>query len=408
MPSPALPTPRPAVSRELLERIRRDVLARVLAPQRDFFAGCDLSLDALAATVQDDLTLVNAAFSCLVERADAPIDLLTSLAAIEGVASDAGHERLRMVDRDRKLPAERLGHETLAAIAFLDHLPLFAEVKTVAKGPAVAALFEYPGRSKRPLSRDPSRLAALGRSMGTLFGSRGRPPHCAPRLTADERRTTIEFVFGRLPATTERLTETFERTQAVDVFTQRARALVDHKTGHLLVSGYEFMRDGIRRLVGQHLLDDPDFFQVLDVYSLAPLQEALEATLTPEPSLGVEAIELLEIHLRHPDGVRMTYAHDASLLASSVGLQLREALSAGARVSFAKLAVKLAGRKRAVLLRILPPNKLEVARSDEALVDDMRELIARKGFLRVTVTESGVVRRDVDASVGEVDGEIAR
>jgi hypothetical protein len=371
--------------------VRRDVLARLLAPHAAFLSVRGFSLAALGASAQDDLAHVHALADLLAQDPDAPVALFDTLAAVATVACDAGHERLRALDRTRALPQERLGHETLAALAFLDHPALFAEVKLAAKAPATAALVEYAGASVRTLPRDPARFAALGRAMGEVFAARGRPDYCEARPTWGLRETAIDFVFGRLPQTTERLTEALARTQNVDTFTQRARAVFDHATGNLLVSGYEFMREAIRRLSGLHLLDDADHFRRVDLYSLAPLEEDLAAALAPEPDLGVTAIELREIALRRADGPLSTYAHASGLLETSVADEIRAALRAGARAEYAKLAVVMPSRPRPVRVEISPPRKLDVPRGDDALVDRVKTLLERKGFARAPVRESMVV-----------------
>ncbi|MGO8992393.1 MAG: hypothetical protein ACLQVI_03630 [Polyangiaceae bacterium] len=399
--------PRPTTSRELLERLRRDVLARVLDPYRLYLEAKHVPLDALRATHQDDLSLVDALFALLADAdAGAPLPLLEALAAIDAVASDAGHERLRMLDKGKLLPQERLGHETLAAIAFLEQPALFAQVKVAAKGPSATAQVEYAAKSNRPFPRDPARFAALGRAMAELFKSRGRPEHCEPRVTWGARETSVELIFGRLPATSERLTETLTRTQSVDTFTQRARAVLHHATGNLAVTGFEFMREGMRRLFGEHLLDDADHFQRCDLYALGPLEEDLGAALSAEPALAVEKIELREIHVRRADGALSAYSHAADLLESSVGEEIRAALAAGGRAEHAKLSLQLASRKRPVRVEITPPRRLDLARGDDAVVDAVRALLAHKRFLREPARES-VHESMVVPSQGEDGGSEA-
>ncbi len=385
-PRSALPLP----PRELLERMRRDVLARVLAPHGDFFDAKGVALSALAATAQDDLSLVGRVYALLAsDTATPPTALLETLAALAGVACDAGHERLRMLDKHKTLPQGRFGHETLAAIAMLDFPALFGEVKVVAKRPGATALVEFPAKANRGLPVDPTRWAALGRAMASLFAERGRSDHCEPLVTRRARETVIEFVFGRLPQTSERLTESNARTQSTEVWTQRTQALFEHATGALHVAGYEFVREGIRRLMGEHLFGDGDHFQRCDLYSLEALSEDLLLTLAPDVERGVAAIELREIYLRRVDGALSTYAHGACLMGSSVAGEIQEALRAGAKGEHVKLAVRLADRRRAVRVEITPPRRLDVPRSDEAVLDLVRDLLARRRLLREAPRAAG-------------------
>jgi hypothetical protein len=227
--------------------------------------------------------------------------------------------------------------------------------------------------------------------MAEVFASRGRPDFCEARPTWGPRETTIDFVFGRLPTTSERLTDSLARTQGVDTFTQRARAVLLHATGNLQVSGFEFMREAIRRLTGLHLVGDADHFRRFDLYSLAALEEDLASALAPEPDLGVTAIELREATLRRVDGAQSSYAHASSLLASSVAEEIRAALASGARVEHAKLAVTLASRARPVRVEVTPPRKLDVARGDDAVEGAVRALLERKGITKSPVRASMVV-----------------
>jgi hypothetical protein len=382
----------PPPPRELLERMRRDVLVRVLAPHRPFLEARGAALEALAATAQDDLSLVSAVHALLAsDAAEPPAALLEVLAALAAVACDAGHERLRMLDRDKQLPQGRLGHETLAAIAMLDFPALFGEVKVAAKRPGATALVEFPAKANRRLPPDPARWGALGRAMASLFAERGRPDHCEPLVTRGARETVIDFVFGRLPQTSERLTESNARTQSTDVWTQRTQAFFEHATGNLHVSGYEFVREGIRRLMGEHLFGDAEHFQRCDLYSLDALEEDLEGAIAPDVERGVAGVELRELYLRRGDGALSTYAHSACLLSSSVAGEIREAFRAGAKAEHVKLALRLVDRKRFVRVEITPPRRLDVPRGDEAVLILVRDLLVHRRLLREAPRTSVVV-----------------
>jgi hypothetical protein len=303
-----------------------------------------------------------------------------------------------MLDKDKRLPQGRLGHETLAAIAMLDFPALFGEVKLAAKRPSATALVEFPAKANKGLPVDPTRWASLGRAMATLFAARGRPDHCEPLVTRGARETVIDFVFGRLPQTSERLTESNARTQSTDVMTQRTQALFVHATGDLHVAGYEFVREGIRRLMGEHLFDDADHFQRCDLYSLDAIEEDLASTIAADVERGVIAIELREIYLRRADGVLSTYAHGTCLMLSSVADEVREALGAGAKAEHVKLAVRLADRKRFVRVEITPPRRLDVPRGDETVLGLVRDLLVRRRLLRDAPRTSMVVPRMEDGA----------
>ena len=211
------PPPMHLVSRELLERVRRDLLARVLEPYRLWLEAKRIKLDALRDSPQDDHALVHPLHD-LLNGGDPllPPALTAALPALDAVATEWGHEQLRRLDAKKVLPQERLGNETLAAVAYLDHPELFAQVKVGAKPARVTGYTEYTPRALKPLPRDPARFAALGRALGAAFAQRGRPKYCEPLVTHFARESIIDFVFARLPSTTEQLTESLSKADDVD------------------------------------------------------------------------------------------------------------------------------------------------------------------------------------------------
>ena len=64
-PSSSAPAPAQLVSLELLERTRRDLLARLLSRQPLFFEKHRFSIAALAATAQDDGSMLQPLFELL-------------------------------------------------------------------------------------------------------------------------------------------------------------------------------------------------------------------------------------------------------------------------------------------------------------------------------------------------------
>ena len=54
-----------AIAREILERVQRDVLARLVEPHRLFLEVRRVKVDALRASAQDDLSVVEALFEAV-------------------------------------------------------------------------------------------------------------------------------------------------------------------------------------------------------------------------------------------------------------------------------------------------------------------------------------------------------
>ena len=383
-PSSSVPAPAQLVSLELLERTRRDLLARLLSRQPLFFEKHRFSIAALAATAQDDGSMLQPLFE-LLNRGDPdlPPAYAASLVAIESVASDAGHERLRVLDVDKQLPQNRIGHESLAVLAYLDFPDLFAQVKLVAKAATVSAYTEYFAKSNAPLRHEPARFAALARGVGELMAARGRPPFCEPLVSRLPHKTMVDLVIGRLPGTQERLSDDLRRAQFTDVITQRIRFFFHHESCCLGVQGHVYEREGVRRLAGLYLWDDAEHFRKVDVYSLASLAEDLDGALSIDGYSDIEHIELREIWIRRVDGGTKMEKSAVDLRETSADEDIRRALRDGGRVLHVKLMIKLARGGRAVRAEIEPPGKLDMARTDEDVVDIVRGWLALKSHMKL-------------------------
>ncbi len=391
MPSTA---PKRALRREFLERIRRDLLARLLAAQPThalFLHARKIPVDALAASAQDDYTLVYALFALLTSCDPAlPTDLLDAILAIDAVATPSGHEQLRRLDTAKTLPQERLGDESLATVAWLDARTLFDQVRTAAKAAPAAAYTEYEAAARAPLTRERAKWEALERWLSDRMVERGRPAHCESLVTDLGREARIEFIFGKLPGTHELLDESLTRTQKTQVFTQRLLAFFDHGSCRLGAQGFVFQREAVRAGIGLHLFGDANHFSAAAIYSLDGLRD-LDAALSVEGVPRVEAIELREICLRRVDAhVTMhRVAEKVDLRTTSCERDIREVLAAGGAVENAKLCLTLADgaapgkRGRTVTIEIEPPGKLQMARGDDDVVEIVRELLAVRGYMRL-------------------------
>ncbi len=350
---PGEPLPTQVVSRELLERIRRDVLARLFEPYRLLLAAKGIDFDALRDSAQDDHTLIHPLHD-LVNSGEAqlPPALVAMAVALDAVGTDWGHEQLRRLDKKKELPQAWLGSETLAAIAWLDHAPLFAQVRVGAKSNRVTTYKEYLPRSHKPLPRAPEPFAALGKAMGEVFAARGRPEFCEPIVTHYAHNSVIDFVFGRLPGTVEQLTTSLKRETGTQVITQRLRALFHNLTGALAVQGRAFEQETIRRLAGLHFDGRPE--SLLRDERLRPRFVFDRPRRRAER--GRRSRGPVDRAPRDLDPARGRPAHRArpvrGLLKTSCEADIRAALRAGGTVEKVKLWVKLDVRAQPATVEI--------------------------------------------------------
>jgi hypothetical protein len=398
------------VPRQFLERTARPLLVRLLSEHAGALVGTHaFPVDALAASAQTDRTHVEALWRLL---SDAPPDLAAlrdDLIAVADVATPGCHETLLSRDVARVLD-EELGAEDCAAIARLDHRPLFDSVRPQASGQSQTRSFaSFQPSSPRPLPSDRAHAAAFAKQMSAELASRGRSDYFKVHEWRTGAERHMELVYGRLATARDLLGKTEAReqgarhavtAQVTDRTTERAHAVFHDDTHRLEVSGPDWMKELVRRVFGEAWFGSPAHFAGDDAISLAPLAD-IAAALSAEGVPGLKKVELQELWI-DLDGKSSWVAvgagpHGNCMVGATAQYAVR-ALGDGAPAE-ATFALFLAGRTRPVKLKIKAP-RLEFERRDPRVVRIVRDWLVARGFLRLLGGELDVAGEAVEETGG--------
>jgi hypothetical protein len=390
MPSPTPSTRRP-VPRQLLERVSRPLLVRLLAPYAAALEAVHaFPLAALAASAQTDRTQVDTLWRLL---ADAPADLVElrdDLIAVADASTPGAHEVLLGHDTERLLDRE-LSAEDCAAVARLDHRPLFEAARAqTAGGAQPKAYATYKSRALRPLSTET--LPEFERQMSEAMYARNRSDYFKAHVWRNAAEHHMDLVFGRLAAARDLLNKVGSAgarvlhdvtTQVTDRFTERTHAIYHDDTGELDVAGYDWFKETVRRTFGlAHFGDEAHFFGD-ETITLAPLAD-LDSALSNFGVPGLETVHLQEMWI-DLGGARPSYicvGARGNCMDTAAGDYGRRALTDGTVVE-ATFLLKIANRLRPLKLHLVAPRKMEFDRRDPRIVRIVREWMACAGFMSV-------------------------
>jgi hypothetical protein len=366
--------------RELLERIPRPLLVRILAPHDAFFAAAGISLSDLAATPQDDRSLVRRVDALLHNPAITPPPaLIDGIVAIDSIATASGQATLFALCPE--LTAKRRGPEDAAATAFLDYPDAFARARRGGESPNALPFSEYNAVSHRAARDATEACKALEDGFRPWLVARGRTPRIVIHATERGDVLHVEIEHGRPPATDDVVDDALELTQVTLTRTERAHFILDRAKSHLGVhAAHPSIKDLLRRLVGEHFYGDPDHFRRAGIYTLAPLSRNLDEALSFADVPGIEGVELVGIIVLTP---AERIARDAVgvpdlRLSPRIG-ELRSALAEGGTAEWCKLRMKLAVRKRVAVVEIEPSKKKVPGTGEIARIID--ELLVARGFV---------------------------
>ena len=398
--SPPAPAPLPAphvrpVPRQFLERVARPLLARLLSAYAPALVDVHaFPLAALAASAQTDRTHVAALWHLLGTAPPDLVPLRDDLVAVADVATHAGHEILLAHDGARVLDHE-LGAEDCAATARLEHRALFDTARAQAAGQSQAKSFAtFQSASPRPLPRDGACRASFKRRMIEDLNARGRSTVFQVHEWQSGFELHMELVYGRLASARDLIKKTkagdapdvvvHEITaQVTDRSTERAHAVFHDDTLHLDVAGPDWMKELIRRVLGETHFGSVAHFQGDEAVTLAPLAD-MAAALSVEGVPGLKKVELQELwtNLGGPNGAWAAVGARGDCNAGASSGYVARFLSEGASME-ASFLLWITGRTRPLKLKLVPPRRLEFDRRDPRVERIVRDWVVARGFMSV-------------------------
>jgi hypothetical protein len=374
-------TARRTVRRELLERISRPLLARILSPFAEALRDAHIDHAALAASHDDERSHVHAVCDALNARpARLPPALRQIFVDVGDVATRAGQEELAQLDVQERLPRGTLGAEDFAALAWLEHPDLFLAARVRVNAAVVRTWVEHEAESGRPLVLSPERLARVEALLAPWLVAKNRTEYVRVFAVDGEDRVTFEIAHGRPPGTRDVIDPSALVVRRVtDVTAQRSFAIVNRHDGRLAVHGVPALREVVRRALGEAFFGAPDHYRGEGALDLAPLFDP-DAALACIP--GIDAIELRAVTVRGPSRGRVTYdGEGGDVRSGDFGDDVRAALQRGI-VKHARIDVRLEGRTSFARVDLGPGAGLHFDRDDEELERTVRALLAARRILR--------------------------
>ncbi|MGO8997401.1 MAG: hypothetical protein ACLQVI_29145 [Polyangiaceae bacterium] len=398
--SSAAPLPAPAphvrpVPRQFLERVSRPLLARLLSAYVPVLVDVHaFPLAALAASAQIDRTHVATLWHLLGTAPPDLVPLRDDLLAVADVATHAGHEILLAHDRARVLDHE-LGAEDCAATARLEHRALFDMARPQTAGQAQTKSYAtFQSKSPRPLSRDEACRAAFKKRMVEALSARGRSTVFKLHEWQSGSELHMELVYGRLASARDLIGKTSAgdapdlvvhdiTAQVTDRSTERAYAIFHDDTLRLDVAGPDWMKELVRRTLGETHFGSVGHFQGDETITLAPLADMV-AALSVDGVPGLKKAELQELwtNLGGASGAWAAVGARGDCNAGASSGYVARFLTDGASTE-ASFLLSVAGRTRPLKLKVAPPRRLEFDRRDPRVERVVRDWVVARGFMSV-------------------------
>jgi hypothetical protein len=288
-------------------------------------------------------------------------------------------------DAARALDPE-LGAEDCAATAYLDQRPIFEAARPPTSGQAqVRAFASFESTSPRPMPRDPGRRAAFEEAMKADLVARGRSSFFKVHewQSGDERH--LELVYGRLAATRDLIGKAGGghdvTAQVTDRTSERAHAVFHDDTLRLDIAGHDWMKELVRRNVGESYFGSPAHFHGHETVSLLPLAD-LDAALACGDVPGLRKVELqvVWIDLAGGGGAWVAAGARNDCMTGAAASYALRALSEG-RPAEAAFLLYLAARTRPMKLKMAAPRRVEFDRRDPRVVRIVRDWVVGRGFM---------------------------
>ena len=358
---------------KFLEQIGRGLLKRLVEMYRPEF-------DRDGVVLPDDSLEDREYYAVLAKRALAeeglPESFIEALYGVEAMANEYGKARLM-----RGVAAVGVGLENIQEATYADFAVqvlladpvLFTQKLDEARITNLTS-FGYHG-SEEPVDRRATFVAPGAEVVALIKGD--IDTWLAEQREGEERVTELEahVVDGDLWFLIRR-GDSFARIPTVE----GSRFTVRHlRPARDLVVAYSAERDELRvhakgvgekrmlrRVFGQRLFGDPEYFSVRKAFTLAPLRDAGADALRVTPGQGIEKIVLTDLEVRtndEHDAVICWGAKDLFVFAEATGQRI---IPANGRLVSAGFEVTFTGQAKPRTIYLRAGNKLRLTRHSDA------------------------------------------
>jgi hypothetical protein len=395
------PASKRIVSRELLERLARPLLVRILAPYGLWCQARHVDLDALARS-SDDAAIVPLYKWLAKGDAAMPVDLRQQMLDLAEVATKDGHDEIFRVAAERGLPSPPRGltPEDLAATMLLDAPAIFRAARVRMECSVAASFTEYEAKTSARIAdaacEDKRREAE--RLIGGDFDARNRTAVCELFVLETPEEILFEITHGEAPKTHGEIDPaSMTIKQRTFIATRRDHVIVDKEsTARMAIQArYANEKRLYARVIGLVWHGSEAHYGEREILDLGCLNEGVSA-LEPDGFEGVHAVRVrrvkgkrgrLKIDLGHED-LAQEIAHDE---------HVRE-LVATADVRELEVEMEIDGRGEPLRVTLARPNRLVFDRSVAAVERVVRAFFVSKGVLKMPMRDGNVTADDAALS----------
>lgn len=378
---------RPLISLALLEAVSTPLLMRLLGPFQEALAPHGFVLGDAAAPIS------LAALHAVLERGDAPEDLVEALLQIEALAEDDAHEHLVMNAEALQLDLFTSGRRRLSAVdlafsIYLEHRDTFHDASSDFATESVTRFVEFSGRKPQgPLAlTSPTRRARLVESLQHWFASRNRTAYVEVEIFETPTQFNFHVVHGRPEKCRSVIAPDADRRTRLSYIPDKHDLLIyDPRTFKLCVNAqWAHENHFYRRTIGDIFFGDAEHFQPRSVFTGTPIQEEGCAALSTEGVDGLRSVALRELTVEHSKREKVLFKGDD--LAKALLSESKRKVICEGTVAQMRFALGLAGRSRALKVEVALPNTLIYDRRIQPEV--VRAFLRKRGF-RAVSAEAG-------------------
>jgi hypothetical protein len=318
-----------------------------------------------------------------------PAALHRVLTAIGDLATEAGQEEIlcAAMARGETILCNVSTPVELAFLAYVAHPLVFdtAYARVASRATRHYKLFSRPNGRIDWSAATEMRIRLL-RAVHAWIGLLGISAACDMRLNPLTEEVSLLVLYDRSPQTPGM---SGERGPGAGLLPAHHALVTYHARFGLLCVRAELLPEqyAYRRMFGQALFGEADWFQETTVFTGDPLMERGIEALSVAGFSGVDSTVLRGVGVEYLDRVRSAVLYTATDLAVTFTSPLFQATLAHATICSMRIAMNLSGHPRPILAEIIPPNDLTM-HGPIGKAEVICGFLVARGFMRVAAQDS--------------------